>query len=490
MLLNDIRPFTHTAPLPTFQILPSESPPISPAQCQFRLACGHQCPRRCHPDDPNHVAAHCPRPCERLRDPSECPSGHPCPLLCGDRCGPCLVPVPSVELPCGHKAVGVPCSRSLRPEDLAGECEAQTELAAHPCGHRITVECCRRAAIAADPSRCPAKCGASLRCGHACLSMCGSCLTSRRAGMRRSLNTRRAADEANDAASAEAAELGHNPCRSLCGRPLGCGHLCESKCHAVSLVVGGSAECNPCARACVVECEHTRCPLPCAKPCSPCIEPCAWSACPHGYGGCGAPCGAPCDALPCDEVCGRPLKCGHPCPAPCGERCPDPAVVCRHCAPAEKLDAVVDLQCMTTLREHNATMDGPLVELPCGHVYAASTLDAHMELGQYYYRGPEAVGGGARGSGVTGGVEQRACGCWGGGPWAGCLALPDRLQVVLGCPECRAPILGLRRYGRVVNKAILDQMTRRYGQKYSLHFATCESVVTNWYKLLFLSLCF
>jgi hypothetical protein len=100
---------------------------------------------------------------------------------------------------------------------------------------------------------------------------------------------------------------------------------------------------------------------------------------------------------------------------------------------------------MTTLREHDPARDGPLIALACGHVYAASSLDAHMEIGSYYLQGEPPVAG-------AGG---------GGGAWTGCAGLPERLQAVRGCPECRAPIVGVRRYGRVVNKAILDQMTRK-----------------------------
>lgn len=365
--------------------------------------------------------------------------------------------IPSVPLPCGHNANSVPCFRALRPESLMDECEMPTDMTMPSCGHKVSVACRKRAATFSDPSRCPAECGAALPCGHACRSLCGDCFTVRSgAGAKgaRPLRTRRVAPAEGEAVGpdagspAVAAIPGHKPCRSQCGRPLGCGHHCEEWCHT-SPLAGARVGCRPCKKKCPVRCEHTRCPLGCAEPCSPCIEPCPWARCRHGRGGCGAPCGAPCDALPCDEVCGRPLACGHPCPAPCGEPCPAPKIACRQCAPAARLEAVVDLVCMATLREHDPARDGPLIALPCGHVYAVSTLDAHMELGAYYVQGPPPTA-------QAGGASE-----WSSSAWVDCAQLPQQLQAVRGCPDCRAPIVGTRRYGRVVNKAILDQMTRK-----------------------------
>ena len=36
-------------------------------KCDARLACGHSCPRMCHPDDRGHSAARCMQPCPRVR---------------------------------------------------------------------------------------------------------------------------------------------------------------------------------------------------------------------------------------------------------------------------------------------------------------------------------------------------------------------------------------------------------------------------------------
>ena len=43
-------------------------------KCAYRLDCGHQCTRSCHPDDPEHTSFKCLKPCAR-----RCPNGdHPC----------------------------------------------------------------------------------------------------------------------------------------------------------------------------------------------------------------------------------------------------------------------------------------------------------------------------------------------------------------------------------------------------------------------------
>lgn len=68
--------------------------------CGTRLPCGHTCPRRCHPDDPQHVTTRCLEPCAKL-----CAAGdHPCSKLCYAACGMCQEPVQGVKLPCGHTA--------------------------------------------------------------------------------------------------------------------------------------------------------------------------------------------------------------------------------------------------------------------------------------------------------------------------------------------------------------------------------------------------
>lgn len=67
----------------------------------------------------------------------------------------------------------------------------------------------------------------------------------------------------------------------------------------------------------------------------------------------------------------------------------------------------------------------------------AGTLDAHVELKQYY-----------------------ECSC--DGSWLSPKERPAELQSVKSCPDCRVPITNVRRYGRVINRAMLDNMTRKF----------------------------
>ncbi|CAI5945983.1 unnamed protein product, partial [Closterium sp. NIES-64] len=84
--------------------------------CGFRLMpCGHTCPRRCHGDDRAHAKTSCPKECNRIRPLDQCPYQHPCPKQCGEDCGECKAVVKSITLPCGHKAVNVPCFQAQRP---------------------------------------------------------------------------------------------------------------------------------------------------------------------------------------------------------------------------------------------------------------------------------------------------------------------------------------------------------------------------------------
>ncbi|KAG8778184.1 hypothetical protein FRC16_003941, partial [Serendipita sp. 398] len=65
--------------------------------CEYRLACGHTCPSKCHADDPTHRFVRCYEPCRRA-----CKKGHPCNRLCWEDCGKCRFPVPIINLDCGH----------------------------------------------------------------------------------------------------------------------------------------------------------------------------------------------------------------------------------------------------------------------------------------------------------------------------------------------------------------------------------------------------
>ncbi|KAG2496170.1 hypothetical protein HYH03_005770 [Edaphochlamys debaryana] len=153
---------------------------------------------------------------------------------------------------------------------------------------------------------------------------------------------------------------------------------------------------------------------------------CDWN-CEH-QGPCCAPSPAPCDRLPCDERCSELLSCGHRCPGLCGEPCPyDHFCIHPDCAtktPAGVAEQVVDLVSLTPFSSlSDAAVDAdPLVALPCGHAYTASTLDAWLDMETRFYHRDQ--------------------------------------DEVKGCPDCREPIRGVRRYRRATHKAALDLIDR------------------------------
>ena len=53
--------------------------------------------------------------------------------------------------------------------------------------------------------------------------------------------------------------------------------------------------------------------------------------------------------------------------------------------------------------------------------------------------------------------------------------LDDALQPVKSCPECREPILGLQRYGRVSNKRVLDLLDRKFLKSNRLELQQAEA---------------
>ncbi|CAI5474007.1 unnamed protein product [Closterium sp. Yama58-4] len=122
----------------------------------------------------------------------------------------------------------------------------------------------------------------------------------------------------------------------------------------------------------------------------------------------------------------------------------------------------VDLVTLETLGEIDPD-ESPVLVLPCGHAYTVETLDGHLGLNQVYEEsedrsagGSSAAGGGA-GGGVGGALEAAA------GKWVAVRPFEDGdLTALKGCPECRQPITSLRRYGRMVNKALLDESERKF----------------------------
>jgi hypothetical protein len=138
--------------------------------CNFRMQCGHVCPKSCHPIDRAHRMAQqeCCEPCRRF--PSECTREHTCPKLCKEDCGPCRAHIGEVMLTCGHAMAHATC-HDVRSEDalqmLSGRCKAKLTHGFEPCGHKAETTC--NNARSAHPI-CPATCSKMSKCGHPCMS--------------------------------------------------------------------------------------------------------------------------------------------------------------------------------------------------------------------------------------------------------------------------------------------------------------------------------
>ncbi|CAI5953182.1 unnamed protein product [Closterium sp. NIES-65] len=425
--------------------------------CGFRLTpCGHTCPRRCHGDDRAHANAFCPKECNRIRPLEECPHQHTCPKQCGEACGPCLVTIRALTLPCGHQAFNVPCFKAQNPASIF--CSFTVEVTMPLCGHKQTVKCGEAATRVANPKLCTARCGVFLSdsCGHTCISPCGHCIvapanttTNQGRGLQHQLHQQQQQPQQQQQQQQQL-EKTHKKCTQPCKRPHPCAHLCPDPCHS-------GTPCKPCTRKCLVACQHSSCPQPCHRTCAPCAEPCGWH-CKH-QGWCSLPCGAPCDRLPCEQRCEKKLKCGHQCPSLCSEKCP-PKGFCtvEGCGEEQKREMTVDLVTLETLGEIDPD-ESPVLVLPCGHAYTVETLDGHLGLNQVYQEAEDGSAGGssAAGAGAGGGVGGSA------GKWVAVRPFDDGgLSALKGCPECRQPITGLRRYGRMVNKALLDESERKF----------------------------
>lgn len=191
--------------------------------------------------------------------------------------------------------------------------------------------------------------------------------------------------------------------------------------------------------------------------CTSCVEKCDWK-CDHGIGQCPLVCGAPCSRLPCNMVsileinacivyknlshklvtakrCTKSLKCGHQCPSLCGEVCPS-ASFCQVCG--QKKSEIVDMICLSAFGDHDVSTD-PVICLPCGHFYAMSTLDGHLAIDSAYDID------------VDGNFRALRS-----------LYSSDITEKSKGCPDCRAPIHSINRYGRILKFSELRSLERKH----------------------------
>ena len=238
--------------------------------CEYRLLCGHVCPKVCHPYDPKHKLIFCTKKC-----PKKCIEGHQCTGVCSQDCPSCTVLVKKTMPWCNHQQM-IPCC--VNPRNRRCTFKVTKEL---ECGHKGEFEC------GDSINECREPCNEKLECGHTCKGSCVKCYQGKL----------------------------HVDCREKCKRPQICEHVCTGFC----------SSCPPCPKKCQHSCAHSTCPLICGDPCKPCMEPCA-RRCEHME--CTKLCHELCDTDPCSEPCNLLLQCRHECLGLCGEKCPD---VCKQC---------------------------------------------------------------------------------------------------------------------------------------------------------------
>ena len=314
-------------------------------KCDFRLICGHSCPRLCHPVDREHRNTKCKQKCPKVL---KC--GHKCKYKCHqckEGCKPCSEPMikridlcgHDVEMPCHQNPLEFDCTepcgkildcghvcQELCSKKCTTHCRADVEKML-PCGHIRPVPCCFIASK--STIECMQPCDAILDCGHKCSGRCGLCQRGRL----------------------------HMRCQSRCGRTLVCNHICNFPC---------SFSCPPCMENCNNYCVHSRCQRRCYELCVPCAEPCKWK-CEHFK--CTRLCSELCDRPPCNEPCKKKLKkCGHHCIGLCGEKCPNK---CRICDREEVCEIFFGNE-----EDKNARF----IQLEeCGHVIEVTACDVWME---------------------------------------------------------------------------------------------------------------
>lgn len=139
----------------------------------------------------------------------------------------------------------------------------------------------------------------------------------------------------------------------------------------------------------------------------------------------------------CYRRCKKQLSCGHQCPTICCDPCPSPDF-CQQCATSEVKSLRVDLITFESYEDINLD-ESPVLIFPCGHVLTLESADGQMDMAQYY----EIDGDG----------------------WPIALkdsSQPFSMKEVKSCPDCRAPLRSIRRYGRLVRRALLDESTKKF----------------------------
>ena len=348
--------------------------------------------------------------------------------------GGCLKPCES-RLKCGHM-----CKRVCHPINDHDEYKCLEKcpkiapgcLENHRCSHLCWEECtpcmkmvakiipsCNHQQIMAcseNPNRvkCERPCQKHLSCGHQCIKNCGDVCT---------IHCKIDVNKTYPCNHTVKYPCFKQPavCPEECSKRLNCGHMCSGICGECSdrrihlicshgcqriLVCGHQCTnkqcdvCLPCQKSCKNRCIHSKCIKLCGELCIPCNEPCEWR-CQHYT--CNRYCHESCDRPTCDRPCLKSLSCGHPCVGLCGEKCPR---LCRVCDKKELTEIFFG-----TEEEEDACF----VELEdCRHIFEKSGLDEWMSQ-----------------------------------------ETENEIQLKV-CPKCRVPIRRNLRYGKIINKILMD----------------------------------
>lgn len=148
------------------------------------------------------------------------------------------------------------------------------------------------------------------------------------------------------------------------------------------------------------------------------------------------PCAAPCDHVPCSLRCELVLPCGHQCPSVCGEICPSEKY-CQICASDKIKETPVDFILGESYQEINL-IENPCIFPKCGHFLTIESMDGQMDLKKHYdlddMRRPTAISSSSE---------------------------PFSIDDIRTCATCRGSLRSLSRYGRLVRRALLDEVTKK-----------------------------
>ncbi len=294
-----------------------------PEKCDYVLPCGHGCDLLCHGGKGEHNRK-CLRPCTLPRRGCRMSKSHLCRKLCYEECELCDVTEP-IDLPCGHKNALVACHINPSDYECREKCMRRERNCGHPCksfcyecGHRGCCEPCKirswrelncghktNAACCDDITavRCMRPCEKNLACGHKCPKLCyeecGPCDEFVTASAKQSSCGHATKIPCSGGGDPETASIPHSGvCSEICGKPLGCGHSCESLC---TDCLSGKLH-RPCLKTCQRKllCGHI-CHGVCGLPCEPCKQRCPLQACSHSK----------CRAKCVDESCSLHCKVTH-----------------------------------------------------------------------------------------------------------------------------------------------------------------------------------